>query len=76
MSTRTGGIAVPGEIRMGERIALIRAVALAVGQVLQQRGHRVGLGILGQPDARGEPRAVLQRDRRVLDLADRAGERT
>ena len=58
---------------MGQRIALVRAVVLAVGQILQQRGHRIGFGVLGQPDARSEPRAVLQRDRRVLDLADRAG---
>ena len=67
------GVAVAREVRMGQRIALMRAVALAVGQILQQRGHRVGVGVLGQPDAGGEPRAVLQRDRRVLDLADRAG---
>jgi hypothetical protein len=65
------GVAVAREVRMGERVALTRAVTLAVGQILQQRGHRIRLGVLGQPDAGGESRAVLQRDRRVLDLADR-----
>ena len=34
------GVAVAGEIRMRERIALRRAVALAVGQIFQDRRHR------------------------------------
>ena len=48
------GIAVAGQIGMGERVALIGAVALAVGQILQDRRHRILLGILRQPDAGGE----------------------
>ena len=67
------GVAVPGEVRVGERVALTRSVTLAIGQILQQRGHRCSFGVLGQPYKRCKPRAVLQQDRRVLDLADRAG---
>ncbi len=67
------GIAMAGQPRIGERVAFIGAVALAVGQIFQDRRHRILLGVLGQPDARGELRAVLQGDRRVLDDADGAG---
>jgi hypothetical protein len=59
---------------MGERIAFEGAVALAIRQVLQERRHRVALGVLRQPEARGKARAVPERNQRVLDLADAAGE--
>ena len=59
---------------MGERVALGRAVALAVGQVLEQGRDGGALGVLRQPQARGEAGAVGERDPRVLDLADGAGE--
>ena len=48
-----------------------RAVALAIGQVFEDRRHRVGLGVLGQPDPRRQPAAVPERDEDVLDLAHR-----
>ena len=67
------GIAMTGQPRIGERVALIGAVALAVGQIFQDRRHRILLGVLGQPDAGSERRAVLQGNRRVLDDADGAG---
>src|SRR4051794_7571410 len=53
-------------------VAARHGVALAVGQVLEDRGHRIGVRVLGQPDARGEPRAVAQPDPRVVDPPDRA----
>ena len=52
------GIAVAGEIGVGEGVAPGRAVALAVGQVFEDRRHRVALGVLRQPDAGGEAGAV------------------
>jgi hypothetical protein len=60
MSTLTRGIAVAGEIGMVEGVALRRAVALAVGQILQDRRHRMGFGILGQPDHRRQLDPVRQ----------------
>jgi hypothetical protein len=62
-----------GEIGVGQVIARHRAVALAIGQVFKDRRHRIGLGILGQPDARGQPRAIGHGDPGVLDLSDLAG---
>ncbi len=67
------GIAVPGEIRVGEGVALGRAVALAVGQEFEDRGDRPRLGILGKEDPRRQPRAVGEGDEEILDLADTAG---
>jgi hypothetical protein len=61
------GVAVAGQIRMRERVALISPVALAVGEILQDRGDRVLSGIVGQPDAGRQPRAVFQWYQRVLD---------
>ena len=68
------GIAVAGDVGVGEGVAPSRAVALAVGQVFQDRRHRLRFGILGQPDAGRQPAAVGERDPGVLDLADRARE--
>ena len=65
-----GGIAVAGEIGMVQRIALGGAVALAVGQIFEDRRHRVLLGIDGQPDHRREDDPVGERDLGVLDDAD------
>ena len=58
---------------MGQRIALIGAVALAVGQILEDRRNRILLSVLRQPDAGSQSRAVPQRDQRMLDLAHGAG---
>ena len=60
-------IAVAGQVGMGQRVALMGAVALAVWQILQDRGNRISLGVVRQPYPGGQPRAVLQRDQRVLD---------
>jgi hypothetical protein len=62
------GIAVPGEIRMGQLIPLDGAVALAVGQILEDRWHRIALGIGGEPDPRREARSVGERDPDVFEL--------
>ena len=66
------GVAVAGEVGMGQGIALRGAVPLAIGQILEDRRHRIGLGVLRQPDARREPAAVGKLDEQVLDLAHRA----
>ena len=62
------GIAIAGEIGMGEMIALRRAVALAIGQIFQDRGNRLLLRIGRQPDARRQAAAVRERDKQILDL--------
>ena len=59
-----GGVAVSGEPGVQDGVAGRRAVVLAVRDVLEDRRHRIGLGVLGQPDARGEPGAVGKRDPR------------
>src|SRR4029077_7722372 len=64
------GIAVAREIGMREGVALGGAVALAIGQELQDRRNGVRLGVLGQENPRGEPTAVGERNEYVLDLAD------
>ncbi len=51
-------IAVAGEPRMGQLVAGNRAVALAVGQVLEDRRHRARRGVGRHPDARRQPAAV------------------
>ena len=73
-STRTAGVAVAGEPRVHERVARRRAVVLAVRDVLEDRGHGIGLGVLGQPDARRQACAVGERDERVRDRAHAARE--
>ena len=67
-------VAVAGEVAVPGGVARRGAVALAVGDGVQDRGHGIALGVLGQPDARGEPAAVGQRDPQVLDGPDRARE--
>src|SRR6266702_2353603 len=69
------GVAVAGQIRMRLRVALVSPVALAIGKILQDRGNRVLFGIVRQPDAGRQRRAVLQRDQRVLDNAHGAWKR-
>ena len=66
--------AVAGQVGVLRLVADRGAVALAVRDGLEDRGHRVGLGVLGPPQPGGEPRAVGERDPQVLDQADAAGE--
>ena len=68
-------VAVAGQIRMRQRVALVSPVALAIWEILQDRGNWVLFGIIGQPDARRQRRAVFQQDQRLLDHAHRARER-
>src|SRR5262249_12471977 len=42
-----GRVAVPGQIRMRKRIALVGPVALAIWEILQDRGNWFLFGILG-----------------------------
>ena len=67
-------VPVAGEVGVVVGVAARERVALAIGQVLEDGRHRIALGVLGEPDARGEPRAVGQRDPRVVDAPDGAGE--
>ena len=60
-------VAVRGEVRVVARVAHGERVALAVGQVLEQRRDRALVGVLGQPQARGQPRPVGHRDPGVVD---------
>ncbi len=66
-------VAVAGEVGVPRRIRAGRSVALAVGDVLEQRRNRLGLGVLGKPDPRRQAASVRERDPLVLDHADRAG---
>ena len=68
-----GRVAVAREVRLALRVADGRPVRLAVREVLEDRRHRVVLGVRGQPDAGGQARAVGQRDPEVLDLPHLAG---
>jgi hypothetical protein len=69
------GVAVAGQIRMRQRVPLVSPVALAVGEILQDRRNRVLFGVIGQPDAGRQRRAVFQRDQHVLDDAHSARKR-
>ena len=69
-----GGVAVTREIGMGQRVERCRAVVLAVGDVFDDRGNRIGLGVLGQPQPGGEARPVGERNAEVQDLAYLVGE--
>ncbi len=62
------GIAVRREIRVCQRIPRAGAVALAVGQVFQDRRNRGRAGILGHPDPRRQPAAIGQHDPHVCDF--------
>ena len=68
------GVAVAGEVRVVVGVARGERVALAVGQVLEDRRHRVLLGVCGSQMPRRQPRAVRQRDPRVVDAPNGAGE--
>jgi hypothetical protein len=57
-----------GKIRMGQGVAFDRAVPLAIGKIFEDCRNRVGIGILGQPDPRGESRMVRELDENILDL--------
>ena len=60
-------IAVAREIVMHRLVAAAHQVALAIGQVFEERRHWRPLRIRRQPDPRGEPGTVGERDQRVLD---------
>ena len=68
------GVAVARQIRVGERIPHHRAVALAVGQILQQGRHRAIGRVDGQPQAHGQTRTVRQGHELVFNLLDFARE--
>ncbi len=61
-------IAMSGEIRMGQLIAHDRSVALAIGQIFEDRRNAVDERIARQPDARGKPGPVGHRNPLVGDL--------
>src|SRR5207245_5799701 len=61
-----GRVAVPGEVAMHRLVPGAREVALAVRDVLEDRGHRRARRVGGQPEARREPAPVAERDPAVL----------
>ena len=69
------GVAVPGDVGMGQRVPLRGEVAPAVGEVLEDGGHGVGPGVRGEPHSRREPRPVLERDPDRVEPLDRPRER-
>ncbi len=62
------GVATRGEPGIRQRVAVIGAVALAIGQVFQDRRDRRRLR--RQPDPRREPCAVGERNPGVVDIVD------
>src|SRR5690349_23249034 len=58
-----------GQVGMGQRVALVGAVALAVGEILENGGNRSLLGIYRQPDTGSERGTVPQRYQCMLDNA-------
>jgi len=68
------GVAVTGQIRTSQRVALVGAVALAIWEILQDRRNRVLFGIVRQPGAGRQRRTVLQRYQGVLDNTHRLWE--
>ena len=66
-------VAVTREVRMRQGIAHMRAVALAIRQVLEEGRYRVLLRIPRNPHAGGEFHAVRHRDPEILDFLHLAG---
>ena len=62
-----GCVAVRGEIAVHRLVATTRAVALAVGDIFEDRRDRGR--VVGQPEAGGEAGAVGERDEEVFDHA-------
>ena len=67
-----GGITVTGHIGMQGFVTQSRKVPLAVGHALEQHRHRIGLGVVRQPDACSEPDPVAHRDPDIFDHPHRA----
>jgi hypothetical protein len=66
---------VPGDVGVGEFVPEDGAVALAVGQMFEDRRHRACFGIGRHPDARGQAAAIRRDDadiRRFDDLTGKA----
>ena len=60
-------VAVAGQIGVSQRVSLVSPIALAVWEILQDRRNRMLFGIIRQPDAGCQHRAIFQRYQRVLD---------
>ena len=56
-----------GEVGVHLRVAWRRRVVLPVRDVLEDRGDGSGLAAVGEPQPRGQPRAVARRDPDVVD---------
>ena len=63
------GVAMAGQVRVGECVAHMGAVAFAVGQVFQDRRYRMLIRIHRHPHARGKFCAVGKGDEGVGDFA-------
>ena len=60
-------VAVACKIGMSEGVSFVSPVALAIRQILQNCRNRILLGVLRQPDASRQHRAVFQRYQSMLD---------
>jgi hypothetical protein len=69
-----GRIAMPCEIRVHDLVARRRSVALAVGDVFQDRGHGAPGRIRRHPDPRRQAASVGQHDAHVGVFGDRVRE--
>jgi hypothetical protein len=54
---------------MSQCVPLVGPVTLAIGEILEDSGNRILFGILRQPDASRQHRAVFQWYQCVLDYA-------
>src|ERR1700733_13297537 len=59
---------------MSKRVPFVGAVALTVWQIFQYCRDRVAFGVVRQPDAGSERRAVFERDQCMLDNTRRTWE--
>ena len=65
-------VAETGIVGMGDRVAIRGPIALAIGQILEDRRNGVIFCIDRQPDLRSEPRTVLQGNEDVAHNFDLA----
>ena len=62
------GIAVASEIRMGERITHMGAIAFSIGKIFKQGWHRIFLGICWDKHARRQLHAIGHGDPKIFNF--------
>src|SRR5882762_9728610 len=63
-------VAVPRKPVVHPLVAPPHEIALTIGDVLEDRGNRHPGLVVGQPEARGQPATIRQRDPDILDVSD------